>query len=366
MMACGLLVVGQLYITIPLTPWIEAHYGLDAPTAALAGSAFGVAYAFSFLVCGPLSDRLGRGRVILAGLVLLSAATVLAGTVGSFTALLAARALQGIAAATLPPAAVSLVMETLPEDRRPLGIAAMAFSFLGSAPIAQLAVAGVAGYGLPPIFLWTAPLMLLAAALLALTLGRAALRPQAAVTGGRAPSPARDPIIVACWVAAPMLMFAFVAFQAGVQVLGPAIPLGAGPLRVLLVPGLAAGFLAVPLARRIGAPGTAITGFLLVAAGMALVLLGSGWAIALGGTMAPSGVGIGVTGIIATVSGRSAPARRGFAVAVYTFTLFLGASLAPPLAAHLAKDGLAAVCGVSAAVALAGGLLLLAARRLFR
>lgn len=363
MMACGLLVVGQLYVTIPLTPWIEARYGLDAPTAALAGSAFGIAYAVSFLACGPLADWLGRGRVILAGLVLLAAATALAGLAPGFPSLLAARALQGTVAATLPPAAVSLVVETLPEGRRPFGIAAMAFSFLASAPVAQLVVARVAEHGLPPVMLGAAPLILGAALLLAVTLGRAALGPPAPVTGGRAASPAGDPIIVACWLSAPMLMFAFVAFQAGVQILGPALPVGPATLRLLSVPALAAGFLAVPLAGRIGAPGTGVAGFMMTAAGLALAVQGGGWALGTGGVLATAGVGIGVTGLIATVSGRAAPARRSLAVAVYTFAIFLGASLAPPVAAALGGGGPALLFGVPAVAALAGGCLLLAARR---
>ena len=365
MMACGMLVVGQLYATIPLTPWIAARHGLDAPTAALAGSAFGVAYAFSFLACGPLSDRLGRGRVILAGMVALSAATLLAGWAGSFPGLLAARALQGVVAATLPPAAVSLVVETLPVRRRPLGIAAMAFAFLASAPVVQIAVAQLAHHGLPAIFFAFAPVILGAALLLALVLGPAALRAPAAPPPGAAPSPAGDPLIVACWIAAPMLMFGFVAFQAGWQALGPALPIGAAALRLLSVPALLAGFLAVPLAARIGAPGTAATGFALLAAGLALAA-GPAAFLAAGTVVATAGVGIGVTGLIATISARAAAARRGFAVAVYTFTLFLGASVAPPAAAWLAARGLPALLAVSAGAALLGAAILRAGLRLGR
>lgn len=364
-MACGLLVVGQLYTTIPLTPWIQWYYGLDAPSAALAGSAFGFAYALGCLVCGPLSDRLGRGRVILAGLLALAFATLLAGMATSFAALLAARALQGTAAATLAPAAVSLVVETLPEGRRPLGIAAMAFSFLASAPVAQLVVAQVAGHGVAPVMFAAASLILGAAALLALVLGRAALRRPEAAARERAPSPAREPVIVACWAAAPMLMFAFVAFQAGVQMLDASLPLGSTALRALSVPALAAGFLAVPLAERIGPLATAISGFAMTGSGLLLAGLGGAPALAAGAVLATAGVGLGVTGLIATISARAAPARRGLAVAVYTFTLFTGASLAPPLAASLAPGGLWVLCAVPALVAGLGAAVLVAARARF-
>ena len=166
MMSAALLVVGQLYVAIPLLPGLAARFGTDLKGAALVGTAFGLAYATGFLVFGLLSDRIGRVRVILFGLLALTAATVLAALAETFSLLLAARALQGLAAATFPPAALSLVVESLPAERRPFGIAAMSFAFLGAAPATQVLGAALAERGFAPILSGAAILYFVAAAAL--------------------------------------------------------------------------------------------------------------------------------------------------------------------------------------------------------
>jgi MFS family permease len=134
LMACGFLVVGQLYITIPLVDGIAARFAVDPAEAALAGTAFGLAYAAGFLLFGPLSDRHGRKRMIVIGLAATGLATALVGMAGGFGVLLAARVAQGLAASIFPPAALALVTEELPPRHRPLGVSLMSFAFLGAAP----------------------------------------------------------------------------------------------------------------------------------------------------------------------------------------------------------------------------------------
>jgi len=141
LMACGFMVVGQLYVTIPMVAEISARFGIDPAQAALAGTAFGVAYAAGFLLLGPMSDRLGRKRMILIGLIATAIATGFVALADSFQALLAARAVQGLAASIFPPVALSLVTEELPPKHRPLGVSLMSFAFLGAAPLAQLLAA---------------------------------------------------------------------------------------------------------------------------------------------------------------------------------------------------------------------------------
>ena len=59
----GMVVVGQLYVTIPLMPQIGAAWHTSQETAAWATSAFALAYAVGSLASGYLSNR-GRGRVV--------------------------------------------------------------------------------------------------------------------------------------------------------------------------------------------------------------------------------------------------------------------------------------------------------------
>jgi MFS family permease len=92
-------------------PWITSAYALPA-----AGFA---------LLFGRLGDLLGRRRLLLAGMALLAAASVLGGVATGAGMLLLARVLQGVAAAMAVPAALSLLTTTFAEGRlreRALGL----------------------------------------------------------------------------------------------------------------------------------------------------------------------------------------------------------------------------------------------------
>src|SRR5438067_12315862 len=64
------------------------------------------------LLGGRISDLLGRRRVFMAGLVLFALASLLGGLATTSGQLIAARAVQGVGAAMLSPAALSIVTTT--------------------------------------------------------------------------------------------------------------------------------------------------------------------------------------------------------------------------------------------------------------
>ncbi len=77
------------------------------------------------LLGGKLADRLGRRRVFLAGAVVFAVASVLGGVAQSQELLIGARLLQGLGAALMSPAALSLltvVFDEGPERNRALGV----------------------------------------------------------------------------------------------------------------------------------------------------------------------------------------------------------------------------------------------------
>lgn len=350
LMACAFLVVGQLYVTIPLVGEVATRFSVVPARAVLAGSAFGFAYAAGFLVFGPLSDRLGRKRVILAGLVATALATALVGLVQSFGLLLAARAVQGIAASAFPPVALSLVAEELPPQYRPLGVSLMSFAFLGAAPLAQFFAARVGG--LPTIMLELAPLYLLGAAgLLYATRARSA--PMEVQVGGQMSELAslvRDPLVLAAWVAAITVLFGFVSFHGGAQALGSDLGVDLQTLRLIGLPPLLLTFAAAPLTRRRGPSVTARTGLLLAVLGLLIATIGTPAAVASASVILSGGVALAVPGLIATVAGRTTNRNRGLALAIYSFCLFLGASFAPPVAQALAGIGILPLWLLPAAV----------------
>src|SRR3954449_10368891 len=87
------------------------------------------AYAITFggflLLGGRAADLLGRRRVFLAGVALFTVASFLCGLAWSEGVLIGARALQGLGAAIISPAALSIIITTFdegPERNKALGI----------------------------------------------------------------------------------------------------------------------------------------------------------------------------------------------------------------------------------------------------
>jgi EmrB/QacA subfamily drug resistance transporter len=87
------------------------------------------AYVLTFggflLLGGRLADLLGRRRVFIGGLILFAIASLVGGLAESDTTLIAARAVQGLGAALLSPAALSIVTTTFSdgaERNRALGV----------------------------------------------------------------------------------------------------------------------------------------------------------------------------------------------------------------------------------------------------
>lgn len=83
MTVTGLIVVGQLYAVLPLLPEMARDWGSTPAASTWTVTSFGLAYAFGFLLAGPLSDRYGRRTVISCGLAVLAVATLLVATAGS-------------------------------------------------------------------------------------------------------------------------------------------------------------------------------------------------------------------------------------------------------------------------------------------
>lgn len=80
-------------------------------------TAYSLAFGSLLLLGGRLADLLGRRRTFVTGLIGFGVASGLGGAAGSFTALVSARALQGMFGALLAPAALSLLTTTFTEPR---------------------------------------------------------------------------------------------------------------------------------------------------------------------------------------------------------------------------------------------------------
>jgi EmrB/QacA subfamily drug resistance transporter len=88
-------------------------------------TAYAITYGGFLLLAGRAADLLGRRRVFVAGVVLFTLASFLCGLAWSEGVLIASRAVQGLGAAIISPAALSIVTTTFeegPERNKALGI----------------------------------------------------------------------------------------------------------------------------------------------------------------------------------------------------------------------------------------------------
>ena len=172
--------------------------------------------------------------------------------------------------------------------------------------------------------------------------------------GQRATSLFQDRSIVAAWTAAAIVMFAFVLFQVGIQIAGSELPVDVAGLRVLSFPPLLLTIAAVPLVRRLGVSMTARAGLLLITIGLSVAAITSRTTLILGVTTLTSGVALAIPGLIGIISSRAGDHNRGLALAIYSFVLFMGASLGPLAAQYLMKAGIINLCLLPAFLALIG------------
>ncbi|WP_242911053.1 MFS transporter [Actinomadura terrae] len=126
-MACaGMAMVGlDIAIVNVALPSIQRDLGISQGGLQWVVVAYGLLLGGFLLVGGRMTDLLGRRRMLLAGLGLFTAASLVAGLAQQVGVLIAARGGQGLGGALIAPAALSLLAVTFregPERNRALGI----------------------------------------------------------------------------------------------------------------------------------------------------------------------------------------------------------------------------------------------------
>jgi EmrB/QacA subfamily drug resistance transporter len=112
-------------IVVVALPSIDADLAFGAGDLQWVLSAYLLSFGGLLLLGGRAADLLGRRRMFILGTALFGLASLGAGLAGTTGALLAARAVQGLAAAIMTPSALSLLMTTFPEGaerNRALGV----------------------------------------------------------------------------------------------------------------------------------------------------------------------------------------------------------------------------------------------------
>ena len=132
-------------------PALERELGATTTQLQWVVDAYNLVFAALLLSAGNLSDRLGRKRLLVAGLLVFGAASV-AGSFATATGeLIAARAVMGLGAALTFPSTLSLLTGTFTERRE----RARAIGLWGATAGAAIALGPIAGGWLLDQFSWS-------------------------------------------------------------------------------------------------------------------------------------------------------------------------------------------------------------------
>ena len=116
--ASAVSVIDRSILAIIVDP-VKADLSLsDIQISLLQGLAFGIFYATVGLPLGLTADRTARRTLIVVGVTVWSLATIGGGLAQSFAPLFVSRLLVGLGEAALAPAAISLIADLFPPDRR--------------------------------------------------------------------------------------------------------------------------------------------------------------------------------------------------------------------------------------------------------
>jgi MFS transporter, DHA2 family, methylenomycin A resistance protein len=148
--AQGMILLDNTIVNVAL-PSIQRELDVDPGNLIWVVNAYVLALASLIMVGGTLGDRYGRKRVFIAGLAIFTAMSAACALSPNESALIAARAAQGVGAALVAPLSLSILADAYPPERRTAAIgiwAAAAGLGFGAGPV----VGGI----LVALFSWSA------------------------------------------------------------------------------------------------------------------------------------------------------------------------------------------------------------------
>ncbi|MGX1881270.1 MFS transporter [Streptomyces sp. NPDC055287] len=342
--AVGVLIVGQLYTVLPVLGLLADSWSTTAAAAGWTTTAFGFGYAAGFLFSGPLSDRFGRRKLIVLGLFLTALTTAAVAAAPNLAVGCTIRVVQGLSAATFAPPAFAYIAERIEPSRRVAAMTWLTSSFLSAGVLGQVysqSVADAAGWR--TVFLICALGMIGGALLL-----RAVLDEDRISATGSSLDAYRamarlltKPSLALLLLTTVTLLCGFVAVYTGLQVAGPDSLAGNPDTMLLLrassLPAMVLVPLVTPFLVRLPAVNRVVGALLLaavVSAGSALLSSGGDINVVLLAALLfvfVFGISVTAPALVEAIGSQAGPAR-GAAVALYTFALFIGASVGPQLA----------------------------------
>jgi len=117
LLAVQFMVVLDIAIVNVALPSIQTDLGFSQENLQWVISAYALVFGGFLLLGGRMADLLGRRRIFMVGLVIFTLGSLLSGLAWDDTSLIGFRALQGLGAAIITPAALSILTTTFQEGR---------------------------------------------------------------------------------------------------------------------------------------------------------------------------------------------------------------------------------------------------------
>src|SRR5262249_7980136 len=111
-----MIILDQTIVNVAL-PAIQRDLGFSQSGLAWVVNAYLVAFGGLLLLAGRLGDLVGPRRVLLAGLTVFTAASLLCGASGSQSMLIAARFVQGVGGALASAVILGMIVTMFPQSR---------------------------------------------------------------------------------------------------------------------------------------------------------------------------------------------------------------------------------------------------------
>lgn len=343
----GLVVLCSLYVTIPLLPVFASTYQLSASHAAWAGSIFSFSFAVGCLFFGAVSDRFGKKNVMVFGLLCLSILTFSIGLANSFNQLLILRGIQGATAATFSPVALTYIGLMFPDKKKVTTIGIISSGFLIAGIVGQLLSSFIeSSLNWNMVFYFFSLIYLITTICLYIILPSDPVKQEnkdifAVIK--KFSLPFKQITLILCNCIGVMILLSFVGMYTALgHYLNASFHFNNQEIfyvRALGIFGMILSPLTGRFVQKFGMQKVLTSGLLCSVIGLFFMGFSSHlWIIILMSLIFVCGIAIVVPSMLALV-GQLGGNEKGIATSVYTFILFIGASIGPLLATLILQTG---------------------------
>ena len=347
----------------PVIPQIAGDFWVPPATAAMLAAAF-VSYGVVLPVLGPIADSIGKKRVMIGCLVVLTLASFLCAVATTFSQLFVLRVIAGAGCGGLFPLGMAMLSDLVPLAQRQVAIGRLLAGTITGNLLGSAAAGVVADY-----IHWRGVFLVLGAiSLISLVLAvvglrglpempRQPLNPRTVILRYRdifrIPTARICYLTVLCEGIFLMSLFAYVAvllLEAG----EPRAAIAGLVIASFAVGGIIYSISIGALLRRLGQKWVMIAGGLLMAFGLAAVAFAPPWQVQCAVFMV---MGLGFYSLHASIQvfvTELAPATRSSAIAFHTFSIFVGQSIGTVAFGYgltlIGSSATLAVCSVAIAM----------------